>query len=97
MTSTISFITFVFWAVAGFITFGVCIVNARKTRGGAFSGAFTLLGWGTLLLALSAIVITFFGRTIGTDIARLLHDVGFVTGFIFVLSASNRFLKAMTG
>ncbi len=97
MTSTLTFITFIFWSVAGFITFGVCLANAKKTKGGSFSGAFMLLAWGTLLLSLSAIIITFFNKILGADASRLLHDVGFVTGFILVLSASNRFLKAMTG
>jgi len=97
MTSTLSLITFIFWVIAGITTFIVCIMNAYKTRGGRFSAAFISLGFGTLLLATSAIIATFFNSQFGQGITQLLHDGGFVIGFILVLSASNRFLKAMTG
>lgn len=97
MTSTLSFITFIFWVIAGLMTFIVCLLNAYKTRGGKFSAAFIALGFGTLFLDISAIIATFFNAQFGKDIAQLLHDGGFVIGFILVLSASNRFLKAMTG
>lgn len=93
----LSLVTFSFWLIAGVMTFAVCLVNAHKTRGGYFSVAFQLLGWGILFLAASAIVLTFFENQIGQSNAQLLHDVGFVLGFILVLIASNRFLKAMTG
>lgn len=93
----LSLVTFAFWLIAGVMTFAVCMVNARKTKGGRFSAAFQLLGWGTLLLAGSAIVVTFFSQSLGSANAQLLHDAGFVIGFILVLAASNRFLKTMTG
>jgi len=95
MTSTLSLITFIFWVTAGLMTFIVCIINAHKTRGGRFSAAFISLGFGTLLLATSAIVATFFSAHFGRDITQLLHDGGFVIGFILVLFASNRFLGAL--
>ena len=95
--SGLSLVTFLFWLIAGVMAFAVCLVNARKTRGGRLSAAFLLLGWGTLFLAASAIVVTFFSSRVGTSNAQLLHDAGFVIGFILVLAASNRFLKAMTG
>ncbi|MEW6610691.1 MAG: hypothetical protein AB1352_03660 [Patescibacteria group bacterium] len=97
MTSPLSLTTFLFWAIAGFMTFLVCIMNAYKTRGGRFSIAFILLGVGSLFLATSAIVSTFFQISLGQNATQLLHDGGFVVGFILLLSASNRFLKAMTG
>ena len=93
----LSVITFIFWVAAGVVTFVVCLINARKTAGGKFSAAFMMLAWGTLLLAVSAIVVTFFDKPLGAEVAQLIHDAGFVGGFILVLSASNRFLKAMTG
>ncbi len=97
MTSTLSLITFIFWVIAGLMTFIVCIINAYKTRGGRFSAAFISLGFGTLFLATSAIIATFFNTYFGRDITQLLHDGGFVIGFILVLSASNRFLGALRG
>ena len=95
--SGLSLVTFAFWLIAGVMTFAVCMVNAHKTRGGRFSAAFRLLGWGTLFLAASAIVVTFLSERLGAANAQLAHDAGFVIGFILVLGASNRFLKAMTG
>jgi hypothetical protein len=95
--SGLSLVTFLFWLIAGVMTFAVCMVNARKTRGGSFSSAFLLLGWGTLFLAGSAIVVTFLSNNLGPSNTQLLHDAGFVIGFVLVLAASNKFLKAMTG
>ena len=93
----LSTITLIFWVVAGVLAVAVCLYNARKTRGGKISGAFSMLGLGAALLDFAAIMITFAPRSWDRDLVQFIHDIGFVLGFIFILAAANKFRKAMMG
>lgn len=93
----LSTITLIFWIISGLLAVGVCFYNADKTKGGKISSAFIMLGLGAIFMDFSAIMITFAPSNWDTVTVQFVHDIGFVFGFVFILTAANKFRKAMMG
>ena len=91
--SILLMIAILFGLVAVVITF----MNSRKLRGEVFEMPFIYFTLGIFFVTLSLIDVTFFGSFLATGIVALIHDLSFIVGLAFMLTASMKITRYLQG